>query len=169
MRWVAITGSLSLMIACSSGAPSTPTTLVHLPLDSPSEIISSHLAGFDSTESSDGAGSLIVQTAVPVIVQVACLDEIDAEDCRLSYQAFIRSDELEGSAFLEMWCYFDGKGEFFSRDVATPITGTTEWTRETTPFYLRSGERPDRVTLNLIITGSGTVWIDDISVVRQPV
>lgn len=63
---------------------------------------------------------------------------------------------------IEMWCCFAGKGEFFSRDLRSPLSETTDWSDEETPFFLQKGENPDNVKLNLVIDGTGTVWIDDL-------
>jgi hypothetical protein len=61
-----------------------------------------------------------------------------------------------------MWCSFGGKGEFFSKGLANPLTGTTSWTTQEITFGLKRGENPENVKLNLVIDGKGTVWIDDI-------
>jgi hypothetical protein len=47
-------------------------------------------------------------------------------------------------------------------------TGEVEWTHQETPFFLKKGENPDNVQLNLVVNGSGTVWIDDIKLMRGP-
>jgi hypothetical protein len=67
-----------------------------------------------------------------------------------------------------MWCQFTGKGEFFSRDLSSPISGTTDWSTEETPFFLKKGENPDNVKINLVIEGRGTVWIDDVHLFKGP-
>jgi hypothetical protein len=43
-----------------------------------------------------------------------------------------------------------------------------DWVTQETPFFLKPGENPDNVKLNLVIEGKGTVWIDDISLVKGP-
>jgi hypothetical protein len=35
-----------------------------------------------------------------------------------------------------------------------------------TPFFLKKGENPNNVKLNLVIDGKGMVWIDDIRLFR---
>jgi len=84
----------------------------------------------------------------------------------LIYQARVRTEGIEGQVFLEMWCHFPGKGDFFSRGLQTPLTGTTNWTTEEIPFFLKKGENPDNVKLNLVINGKGTAWIDDIRLLK---
>jgi len=94
--------------------------------------------------------------------------DIDVENARLIYKAQVRTENVEGQVYLEMWCCFPGKGEFFSRGLMTPLTGTTDWTTQETPFFLKKGQNPDNVKLNLVINGKGTVWIDDIRLLTGP-
>jgi hypothetical protein len=36
------------------------------------------------------------------------------------------------------------------------------------PFFLKAGQKPEKITLNLVINGTGTVWIDDIVLAKEP-
>jgi serine/threonine protein kinase len=81
----------------------------------------------------------------------------------LFYEADLRTEELDGRAYLEMWCRFPGRGEFFSRGYHNALTGTTDWTSLQTPFLLKAGEEPDLVRLNLAVEGTGMVWIRNVT------
>ena len=37
-----------------------------------------------------------------------------------------------------------------------------------TPFLLQPGQKPGKVTLNLVVNGKGTVWIDDVVLSKEP-
>ncbi len=78
------------------------------------------------------------------------------------YRAKLRSEQVQGRAYLEMWVRLPGKGEFFSKGLDVTVSGTTDWAEYEIPFLLRDNDRPDLVKLNLTIEGSGTVWIKDI-------
>ncbi len=93
---------------------------------------------------------------------------LDVDNARLTYQAKLRTEGAEGQVFLEMWCQFPGLGEFFSRGLDSPLTGTTDWTTAETPFFLKAGQTPANVRLNLAITGKGTAWIDDTRLLKGP-
>jgi hypothetical protein len=67
-----------------------------------------------------------------------------------------------------MWVRFPGKGEFFSRGLNRPMTGTMSWLTISTPFFLQEGQKPDLIRLNLVVSGSGRVWIDDVRLLRRP-
>ena len=131
-------------------------------------IITRSGVGIDRDISSDGNGSLRITSTKPTVVRLFEIGDIDVEKARLIYQARVRTENIEGQVYLEMWCHFPGKGEFFSRGLQTPLTGTVEWTTEETPFFLKKGENPDNVKLNLVINGEGTAWIDDIRLLKAP-
>ena len=116
----------------------------------------------DREISSDGNGSLRIEVMQPTTVRLFETGEMDIENARLVYQAKVRTENVQGKVFLEMWCSFPGKGEFFSKGLLQPLTGTTDWTTQETPFLLKGGENPDNIKLNLVIDGKGTAWIDDI-------
>ena len=92
----------------------------------------------------------------------------DVDQCMLTYRAQLRSENLKGKAYLEMWCRIPGRGEFFSRGLAQPITGTTDWASYETPFHLKAGEAPDLIKLNFVTKGAGRVSMKDIELLRTP-
>ena len=94
--------------------------------------------------------------------------EPKAENCMLIYRAKLKSENLTEPAYLEMWCRFPGKGEFFSRGLNHPLTGSNDWATYETPFFLKKGEKPDLVKLNLVVKGSGKVWIKDVELLKAP-
>jgi hypothetical protein len=140
--------------------------LRHFSIDTMDGIITRSGVRIDRDISSDGNGSLRVTSTRPTVVRLFEVGDMDIENARLIYQARVRTESVEGKVYLEMWCHFPGKGEFFSRGLQTPLTGTTEWTTEETPFFLKKGENPDNVKLNLVINGKGTAWIDDVRLLR---
>lgn len=90
------------------------------------------------------------------------------EQCLLTYRAQLKTADVQGGAYLEMWCRLPGRGEFFSRGLQHKVTGTTGWASYETPFYLQQGQRPDLIKLNLVSEGSGTVWIKDVELSTTP-
>ncbi len=158
-----------IFIATGCSKPPQPVTeLKRFPIDKLEGVITQSGVQIDKEVSSDGNGSLRITATEPTVVRLFELGDIDVEDARLIYQAKVRTEGVEGQVYLEMWCHFPGKGEFFSRGLQTPLTGTTNWTTEETPFFLKKGENPDNVKLNLVINGKGTAWIDDIRLLKAP-
>jgi hypothetical protein len=158
---------ISVLVGCSKTSNEV-IELKRFPIDTMEGIITQSGVEIDKGISSDVNGSLKITATGPTVVRLFELGDIDIENARLIYQARVRTEGIEGQVYLEMWCHFPGKGEFFSRGLQTPLTGTTNWTTEETPFFLKKGENPDNVKLNLVINGKGTAWIDDIRVLKGP-
>lgn len=144
------------------------TELLHFPVDTMEGIITQSGVEIDKEISSDGNGSLRIAATESTVVRLFETGDIDIENARLIYRARIRTENVEGKVYLEMWCHFAGKGDFFSRGPQSPLTGTTNWTTEETAFFLQKGDNPDNVKLNLTIDGTGTAWIDDIRLLKGP-
>jgi len=88
----------------------------------------------------------------------------------LTYRARMKAKDIAGKAYLEMWVRVPGRGEFFSRGLAQPLQGTSNWASYEIPFFLNErGIRPDLVKLNLAFEGGGgTVWIKDVELLQAP-
>ncbi|MDY0166023.1 MAG: serine/threonine-protein kinase [Thermoguttaceae bacterium] len=89
------------------------------------------------------------------------------EDCQIIYRAQLKTEKLKGRAYLEMWCRLPGSGEFFSRGLDHVATGSTAWASHETPFFLKKGEKPELLRLNLVVEGTGRVGIRNIEVLTN--
>lgn len=138
------------------------------PMTGSLDVLSQDVAQLDDAVSSDGNGAVRVHVDAPTTIRLYETGDLDVEDARIIYQAKLRTEGVEGKVYLEMWCSFPGRGEYFSRALQAPISGTTEWTSQETPFFLKKGENPDNVKLNLVVDGKGTVWVDDVKLTKGP-
>ena len=114
----------------------------------------------------EGNGSIKISTLWPTTICLGEVAGLDIENAKLIYKAEVKS-QLEGAALLEMWVHVGG-GQYFSRGLNSTVTGNSDWKSIHTPFMLQKGQNPDKVTLNLIINGKGTVWIDNILLSKEP-
>ena len=120
----------------------------------------------DTGEKVEGTGSVKVMSLWPTTVCLGEVAGLNIENTRLVYQAQVKSD-LDGQAYLEMWAHIDGQA-YFSRGLNATISGRSDWKQIQTPFMFQRGQRPEKITLNLVINGKGTVWIDDIRLATTP-
>lgn len=119
----------------------------------------------DTNEKVEGKSSIKITTRWPTTICLGEVDGLDVENARLIYSAQIKS-EVEGTAYLEMWVKIGG-GEYFSRNPNDCVSKKSDWAKVTTPFLFQTGQRPEKVTLNLIVNGKGTVWVDDIKLSKE--
>ncbi|MBI3946101.1 MAG: hypothetical protein HY321_09295 [Armatimonadetes bacterium] len=127
-----------------------------------------------SKELAPAEGGWVVSSQGRHVYRLFEVADPGVEQAMLAYRADLKAEGLKGSlwrkgrAYLEMWCRFPGRGEFFSKGFHDAVSGTTDWVSCQTPFYLKAGERPDLIKLNLVVEGAGTVWIRNVELVRAP-
>lgn len=154
-----------LAVACSQNQTNI-SEIKHYPIDNLDGIITKTGVTADREITSDGNGSVKITVDKPTTIRLYETGDIDIENSRLFYRAKLRTQDVEGQVFIEMWCHFPGKGEFFSRALQSPLSGTNDWITQETPFFLKKGENPDNIKLNIVINGKGTVWADEVRLVK---
>jgi len=154
-----------IVLGCSSEPP-PETEIGRYNIDNLDNVITQTNIEFDDSISSDGHGSIKITAPESTTVRLYETDDIDIEDARLIYRAKIKTENFEGKTYLEMWCGFSGQGEYFARDLMSPVTGSVDWTTEEIYFLFKKDQDPDFIKLNLVIAGTGTVWIDDIRLLK---
>jgi hypothetical protein len=149
-------------------SPSKEVELERFSLDTLDGLITRSGVEIDTQLKEEGRGSLRIAVTRPSVIRLFEVRDIDIEDATLIYQAKLRTENAQGNVYLEMWCHFAGKGEFFSQGLHAPLTGTTGWATEEIPFFLKKGEKPDYVKINVVSEGPATFWIDDIRLLKRP-
>jgi hypothetical protein len=120
----------------------------------------------DGKVKAEGKGSIRITTQWPTTICLAEVTDVDVENATLVYKAKVKT-ELEGNAFLEMWVQV-GDGQYFSKGMNDVVSQKTDWKTIQTPFLFQKGQRPSKVTLNIVINGKGIVWVDDIVLSKEP-
>jgi hypothetical protein len=114
----------------------------------------------------DGEGWRVTATGAG-LVRLFELPVSGLERCSLTYRLALRTEGVKG-VYLQMWCRFAGRGEFFSKGLHDKVRGTTDWSSHEVPFLLRRGESPDLLKLDLVFEGPGTCWVRDVQILRTP-
>jgi hypothetical protein len=91
----------------------------------------------------------------------------NVENCQLAYRVSLRTENAKG-VYLQLWCRFAGRGEFFSKGLHDKVRGTADWSSHEVPFVLRRGQSPDLLKLDLVFEGPGTCWVKDVEILRTP-
>jgi len=164
--------AIALVFLACAKQPQPMRVLQGYPLDVKTGIITQSdertRLSIDRNVFAEGTGSLRITATEPITVRLFEVGDVDVENARLVYQAKLRTEGVEGKVYLEMWCHVAEIGESHSRGLETPLMGTVDWTTEEIPFFLKTGENPDNIKLNLVIDGTGTAWIDDIRLMKGP-
>jgi len=165
----------SLVAAClvwaiGSGAVLAEVAMLeHFRCDTVEGVITRSGLTLDPAVSEENKSSLRLTADEPTVFRLLEIKGTGIDNARLIYRATLKTRDLKGRAYLEMWCYLPGKGAYFSRGFNQALMGANDWTIEEISFFLRKGDKPELVKLNLVVNGTGTVWVDDIKLLQGPI
>ena len=131
-------------------------------------VITRNNVAIDEEIKAEGKGSLRISAPVSTVVELFEKRDVKAGDGKLVYSARLRTEDLKGKAYLEMLIFYPDGSKNFSRSLKSALSDTKEWTAEQVSFPLKKGLKPDAVKLNLVIDGVGTVWVDDVKLLKAP-
>ncbi len=102
--------------------------------------------------------------AEPLTVTVLTIEEPNIASRRYSISGEVRYDGIEGTGYLEMWNYFPGGGQYFSRTLddrgpMMKLTGTSPWRPFGLPFDATGAPPPTRLVVNVVLPGRGTAYL----------
>jgi hypothetical protein len=151
--------------ACDVGPGKLPDMALYADaLDSARSVAQQPGVSFDPAISTDGRGSLRIDASGErTVIELADVPIEAPKLPRFAYRAKLRSEKIEGRAYLEMWVRVKDKGDFFSRALHSQLSGTSDWSTHEAPFFLEEDQEVTRATLNVVIEGSGTLWVDAVT------
>ena len=168
-RWSCAATLAAALLGCDVGPAQLPDMALYADgLDTERAVAPQPGLRFDPGVSADGRGSFRVDaTGERTVVQLADVPIEAPKLPRLSYRGKLKSENVAGRAYLELWVRVKQdraeRGEFFSRALHSQLSGTSDWSTHEAPFFLEPDQEPTRAKLNLVIEGSGTVWVDGIT------
>jgi hypothetical protein len=83
----------------------------------------------------------------------------------------VRYTDVAGQGYLEMWSTLVDGDRYFSRTLAADgamaaLTGSSGWRSFELPFFLQGAPSPERLEINVVLPGEGTVAVGKLSLVR---
>jgi hypothetical protein len=83
----------------------------------------------------------------------------------------VRYNDVAAQGYLEMWSYFADGGQFFSRTLASDgpmaaLSGSSDWRDLELPFFLQGKTGPERIEVNVVLPGAGSVDVGPLELVR---
>lgn len=111
---------------------------------------------------------LAVEVAEESSVRLYEVHEPEVDNCLLTYRAELKTEDAAGRVFLTMWCRFLGRGEFYSKGFHHAVKGTNDWASYETLYFLKPGQTPDLIKLNLESEGQSKVWLRNMELLYAP-
>ncbi|MGQ0634741.1 MAG: hypothetical protein ACT4QC_09030 [Planctomycetaceae bacterium] len=109
----------------------------------------------------------------PSLTTVVVADRPPVESERYVVRGRVRYENVAGTAYLEMWNDFGQAGAYFTRSLAEvgpmrSITGSSGWRELELPFQAQSGMRPERLKINVVMPGGGTIFLGPLRLESSP-
>jgi len=128
-------------------------------------------ASIDEAQSADSTSKGALRIEAPgtgMTVKLVQTGPLNVDNCILIYRATFRCKELSGRAYLLMTIHFPDGLETMARGSEQAILGSVPWVTEDITFTLEKGKKPDNVTLGLVTEGTGSVWVNDVKLLKRP-
>ncbi len=167
-KWCLIAFTVIIAVAAGCSRSQKAGVLRSYSLNNIDAVIPNDLISFDKGISSDGKGSIKAEVHGPTTIPLISVTDLKIDDTRLVYTARVRTEKVIGQVFLEMIAYFPNGRQVLTRGQDKLLSGTNDWKDQEAALDLLKGSIPDSLRLNLVINGRGTVWIDDVALLRAP-
>jgi hypothetical protein len=107
----------------------------------------------------------------PAMFPLVTIERPSISTARYALRGRLRYEGVVRGSYLEMWNYLSD-GSFFSRTLAPSgpmrrLDGSSEWRAFVLPFFNREGgSAPEKLVINLVMAGAGTVEIGPLELVQ---
>jgi hypothetical protein len=155
--------ALLVCLAAALSCSDSPRMIYVKKLDSADDVITRSGVTFDPE-----ASAIRIEARGPVTIHLAQIDLKGLAGVRLFFRGHLRSANLKGRAYFEIQCELADGPPLSARGLTEAVSGTTDWVRQQTPLILESGQRAERVQLNVVVEGSGTLWVNVIALGQAP-
>lgn len=102
-------------------------------------------------------------------VYIATIDpEAKLNHRRITFTADVKSEALNGQAYLEMWVHFYRRNQY-AKGIVSTVRGDSDWKTLSTSLAMDKVQNPTNITLHLVVEGEGRVWIRNARLKSTPV
>lgn len=156
----------ALFSACKKRVPDPPSQIDARACDGLKGVLNPERLASDEQVFCEGQGSLRMTAEMPTTYRLYEIPYPPAENADLLLKAKVRGQDLAGGVSLQMVVTFPSGGE-------VPVQGAsispTDWQEAEVTAAIPPGQKASKVGVNLLVDAmGGTVWVDDIRLVKVP-
>ena len=168
-RWfLTLTALITLAVfsGCKKKVPDPPSQIDARNCDNLKGVLNPERLAMDEQVFCEGTGSLRITAENPATFRLYEIPYPLAENADLLLKAKIRGKDLAGGVSLQLVVTFPNGGE-------VPVQGAsvspTDWQEAQVTASLPPGQKASKVAVNLLFDAmGGTVWVDDIRLIKVP-
>jgi len=156
-----------ILVSCGKKKPGPPKEVDEFACNDPQRVIAKEYVVLDKSESSDGNGSLKIETKEPLTVRFYEV-KLPGENSKYTFKLKMKSKGLKDSAYLTMDIHYPNGGtQSVQSDTKDYLYGDNDWTPMSITISAPN-QKAASVVLNVVLTDEGTVWVDDLHLIVTP-
>lgn len=156
-----------VVIACGKKKPGPPKEVDSFACNDPERVLAKEYVVLDKSTSSDGNGSLKIETKEPVTVRFYEV-KFPGENSKYTFKVKMKTQGLKDSAYLTMDInYPNGGKQSVQAETNDYLYGDNDWTQMSITIS-GPNQKAASVVLNVVLTDEGTAWVDDLHLIVTP-
>ena len=164
--FAAVLAAMMVYAGCSKKVE-PPKDIQSFNCDSLDGILTEGVATVDTQNPAEGAGSLKFSVAQPVTLPLFEI-KLPGDGAKFTLTYKMKVKDFSGDAYGQMDVNYANGGKQSLNNYQSAMGATSDWQPRELTYTVQRGQKVSSIVLSLILNGSGTVWIDDVHVIRAP-
>lgn len=156
-----------IFVSCEKKKPGPPKEIDEFACNDTERVIAKEYVTLDRDVSSDGKGSLKIESKEPLTVRFYEV-KLPGENSKYTFKVKMKSLGLKDSAYLTMDIHYPNGGkQSVQLDPNDYLYGDNDWTPMSITISAPN-QKAASVVLNVVLSDEGTVWVDDLHLIVTP-
>ncbi len=166
---VFVAAALAAIVFCTgcSKKVEPPKDIQTFNCDTLDGLLTEGVATVDAQNPAEGTGSLRFAVAQPVTLPIFEI-KLPGDGAKFTLAYKMKVKDFSGDAYGQMDVNYSSGGKQSLNNYQTAMGATTDWQQRELTYTVQRGQKVGSIVLSLILNGSGTVWLDDVHLIRAP-
>ncbi len=121
----------------------------------------------DTQDPAEGTGSLKIAAAQPVTLPLFEI-KLPGDGAKFTLQYKMKVKDFSGDAYGTMEVNYASGGKQSLNNYQSALGATSVWQQRELIYTVQRGQKVSSIVFSVILNGSGTVWVDDVHLIRAP-
>ncbi len=121
----------------------------------------------DKQGAAEGGGALKMVAEQPATIPLYDM-KFPGEGAKFTLRYKMKVKDFLGDAYGQMDVNFASGGKQEVKNYQTALGATSDWLDRELVYTVQKGQKVNSITFSAVLGGSGTVWVDDVHLIRAP-
>lgn len=135
--------------------------------DTTDRFLSPEAASLDTSGTAEGTGCfkfVVAEPATHPLFEV----KFPGEGAKFTFQFKMRVSDFLGDAYGLMAVHYASGGKQEIKNYDRALGATSDWVPMELSWTVQKGQKVDSLILSAALNGTGTVWVDDVHLIKTP-